>query len=276
MSQQQTFTGTGIPGAADIQFVAGNDGVSVPPNPATHVINIVGNTTQGVSTSGNAGTFTETITVANATTAQIGVTSLATNAETIAGVVTTKATTPDDIKAKLGVQTLHGLALGNGTAGAVAWLGEAQNGYIPIGSTGNNPVLGPITSLDGSIAIALGAGTIDLSVTGTSGGSGITVGAVTADIATFALGALAGTYQLEARVKGFEATGPSSAGYNLFATFITDGVTATLVGQQTIFNESAALVNADAYFIASGGSAVIQVLGAAGLTIQWTATGLKT
>lgn len=164
MSQQQSFNSSSIPSTPNIQFLQGNDSVPVGPDPTTHIIKLIGDTVQGVSVT-NTAPNQETITIDNATTSQIGVTSLATNAETIAGTVTTKATTPDDIKAKLGVQTLHGLAYGGGTTAALNWLAEASNGQIPIGSTGNAPVLGNITSLDGTVTVINGAGTIDLSTT---------------------------------------------------------------------------------------------------------------
>lgn len=164
MSQQQMFTGGNSPITPDIEFLAGNDGIQVGPNPATFTINVVGNNTQGVNVTGNAGTYTETITMFDMTTTQKGVTTLATNAEAIAGTDTTKAITADDLKAKLGVQTLHGLAYGMGTAAAIAWLAEASNGQIPIGSTGNPPVLGQPTSLGGTIAWTFGAGTINAEV----------------------------------------------------------------------------------------------------------------
>lgn len=247
MSQQQTFqTGGGGGGAVD--SVTGTNGVVASPN-------------------------TGDVTVAgiNATTSQIGVVTLATNAETIAGTVTTKVTTPDDIKAKLGVQTLHGLAYGAGTAAAVAWLGEASNGQIPIGQTGGIPILGNITSLDGSIIVTNGAGTIDLKVAHAAEGTATTVGATNANVLSVPLGATPGTFQFEARVKGYDASTPAGAGYNIYATFITDGATATLVGNQSIFNQSVALADSDAVFIASGNDAVLQVLGVTGLTINWSA-----
>lgn len=271
MSQQQSFGGSSIPGAANIEFVAGNTGGNVPPNPATHVINITGDTTQGAHVNGTPGTYTEVITIDNATTLQKGVVLLASNAETIAGTDTTKATTPDDIKAKLGVQTLHGLAYGAGTAAAVQWLGEASNGQIPIGKTGNSPVLANITSTDATVKITNGAGTIDLSVANEIQGTTSTIGAVTSNIITVPLGAVAGVFQFEARVKGFDSVTPSAAGYNVYATLRTNGISATLVGNQSVFNEDAAFNNADAYFIASGNNAVLQVLGVAGLTINWSA-----
>lgn len=102
-------------------------------------------------------------------------------------------------------------------------------------------------------------------------GEATTVNAVTADVLTIPLGSVAGTFQFEARVKAYEATTPAGAGYNVYGTFITDGSAATLVGDQPIFNEDAALAAADAYFIASGNDAILQVLGVAGLTINWIA-----
>jgi hypothetical protein len=110
-----------------------------------------------------------------------------------------------------------------------------------------------------------------VSIANTFNGTGTTVGATTANIITIPLGGVAGTYQFEARVAAFESGTPSSAGYNLYGTFRTDGTTATLIGNQDIFNEDAALNAANAYFIASGNNAVLQVLGVTGLTIAWVA-----
>lgn len=251
MSQQQAFQTSS--GATAVNSVTGANGVDATP------------TTGAVTVSG-----------INATTTQVGVVTLATNAETIAGTSTTKVTTPDDIKAKLGVQTAHGLAYGAGTAAAVAWLGEAANGQIPIGQTGGIPVLNNITSLNGTVTITNGPGTIDLSVTNENVGTVTTVGATTQNIITIPLGAVAGTYQFEARVKAFDASTPSGAGYNIYATLRTDGATATLIGNQDVFNEDPALATADAYFIASGNNAVLQVLGVTGLTINWSAESEKT
>lgn len=99
-----------------------------------------------------------------------------------------------------------------------------------------------------------------------------TVGSTTDNIITVPLGAVAGTFQFEARVKAYEETTPAGAGFNIYATFTTDGAAATLVGDQPIFNEDSALMDADAYFIASGNNAILQVLGVTGLTIDWTAS----
>lgn len=101
-----------------------------------------------------------------------------------------------------------------------------------------------------------------------------TVGAVTANIITIPLSTTPGTNQFVATVKGFESTTPASAGYSIYGTFRTDGATATLVGNEDIFAEDAALVAADAYFTASGNNAIVQVLGVAGKTISWSATAM--
>lgn len=167
MSQQQTFLGSSIPATANIEFIQGNDGIPVPPDPATHIVQLLGNTTQGIQTSGNAGTFTETITALDATTAQKGVILLATNATTITGASTTTVVTPAGLNAKLGAQTLNALPYGGGSTAALNWLAAATNGQIPIGSTGNPPSLANITSTDGSITITNGPGTINLKANNT-------------------------------------------------------------------------------------------------------------
>ena len=156
------------------------------------------------------------------------------------------------------------------SAAAVAWLAEASDGKIPIGSTGNPPVLANITSLDGTITVTNGPGTIDLSATSIKGTT-TTIGAVTADILTIPLGVIAGTFQLEARVKAYDSVIPSAAGYNLFSTVLTDGITGTLIGNQPIYNESMILEDADAYFVVVGNNAILRVLGVAAITLDWTA-----
>lgn len=98
-----------------------------------------------------------------------------------------------------------------------------------------------------------------------------TIDAVTANVITIPLAGTPGVYQFEARVKGFDAATPSAGGYNVYATVRTTGVAATVVGNENVFNEDLTFTDADAYFIASGNSAILQVLGVAGLTIDWTA-----
>lgn len=127
--------------------------------PAANNINIKGTSAQGITSSASGSTVTYTI--SDWTTTQKGVGVLATNAETIAGTSTTKVVTPDDLKAKLGTQTSNGLAYGAGTTAAISWLGAATNGQLPIGSTGNAPVLATLTAGSG-ITITNAAGSITI------------------------------------------------------------------------------------------------------------------
>jgi len=60
MSQSGVYEENVNPSAQPVLFVVGNDDVPVPPDPATGDINIIG--ASGISTSGNAGTYTLTIT----------------------------------------------------------------------------------------------------------------------------------------------------------------------------------------------------------------------
>lgn len=150
-----TVTATG----ADNTFSA-DSGTAIP---VAGVVNLNGTSAQGISTSASGNTVTWTI--ANATTGQKGVVALATNAEAIAGTDTAKAITADDLKAKLGTQTSNGFAFGAGTSSAISWTTEPTNGQLPIGSTGNQPVLATLTAGAG-ISITNGAGSITIASTG--------------------------------------------------------------------------------------------------------------
>lgn len=104
-------------------------------------------------------------------------------------------------------------------------------------------------------------------------GSGQTIGAVTANLITFPMGAVAGMRILEAKVEGFEATGPGGVAYNLVGGARTTGAAATLVGVvDKVVLEDAALVTADANLVQSGNNIIVQVTGVAGLTINYKAT----
>lgn len=131
--------------------------------PSGNNLNILGTSAQGISTSGSGSTVT--ITASSSTTTQKGVVALATNAEAIAGTDTTKAITSDDLKAKLGTQTVHGLPIGEGTSSALTWTAAPTNGQLLIGSTGADPALNTLTPGTG-ISIANGAGSISISSTG--------------------------------------------------------------------------------------------------------------
>lgn len=163
MSQSGPLSSSGSGGPV-VETLTGNSGGPVGPDAAFN-IDILGNTSTGITVVGNAGTNTLTIIASAATTTQFGTIELATNAETIAGTDTTKAITADDLKAKLGTQTPHSLALFQGTSSAMTPLGVATDGQIPIGSTGVDPVLATLTAGLG-ISITNGPGTITIAQTG--------------------------------------------------------------------------------------------------------------
>jgi hypothetical protein len=163
MSQSGSLTTTGS-GASPIETLTGNSGGPVSADAAFN-INVIGNNTAGINIVGTPGTNTLTVSCMQATTAQRGTVFLATDAQAIAGTDTVNALTSSNLAAKLGTQTIHSLALFQGSTGAMTPLGAATNGQIPIGSTGLDPVLATITAGAG-ITVSNGAGTITISATG--------------------------------------------------------------------------------------------------------------
>lgn len=128
--------------------------------PSSNNLNVVGDSVQGTATSGSASTLV--VTAIDASTTQKGVLETSTNAESIAGSSTAVGVTPASLSAKLGSQTSNGIAYGAGTTSAVNWLAEASDGQLPIGSTGNPPVLATLTEGNGiTITNAAGSITID-------------------------------------------------------------------------------------------------------------------
>ena len=106
------------------------------------------------------------------------------------------------------------------------------------------------------------------SITGTTS----TVGAVNANIVTLPLGAVPGTYTFDIFLAAFNAATPAGAGYAIVASVRTTGAAAVLIPNQAIDEfEEAVLIPADAQVTVAGNTAIIQVTGVAGLTIEWSA-----
>ena len=162
-----------------------------------------------------------------------------------------------------------------GASGVLQTPFALTNGQLAIGSTGAQPAAGAITSLDGSLTVTLGAGTINITVAGSGGGAtgtGSTVGAVTADVITFPLGATPGTYSLEVQVSGFDAGTPAGIGVTLSAAVRTDGAAATLISTpDKVVLEEAALVGATADVVVAANTAIVRVTGVAAITLNWVA-----
>lgn len=100
-----------------------------------------------------------------------------------------------------------------------------------------------------------------------------TVGAVTADAVTFALGASPGVFTFDINISAFESATPLGSGYKIFGTVRTTGAAATLIGTpDKVVHEEGALSAANADLVISGNNAIIRVTGVVALTINWGTT----
>lgn len=119
-----------------------------------------------------------------------------------------------------------------------------------------------------------GSNNLIISIQNTQIDTGQTIGATTINLSTIPLGA-AGTYFFECRVAAYNASTPLAGGYSTFTTFRTDGVTAVVVGDtDAIEHVEGALDDTLVEMVGSGNSALLQVTGVAGLTIDWGAVSL--
>ena len=221
MSQSGALSSTGGSGGLVIETITGNSGGPVGPD-ATFNINLLGNNTLGIDIIGNPGTNTLTIIGIVSSTTQIGVIQIATNAETITGTDTSKAVTPDDLSAKLGVQTQFGVAIGNTTSGALNWSSAGTDGQVLIAATAADPAFSSLSSSDSSITFTPGPNTLSLQVSG-----GTTVGkTITGDSG----GALS----------------PTAGNWNLLGSgsITTSGAASTLTTQLTGLTNHAVLIGA--------------------------------
>ena len=136
MSQSGTFNNHIFPPGSGVQTITGNAGGNVGPDLFNN-INVIGAGAIGVA--GNPALNTLTISAVSATTLVVGVVRLATDAETIAGALSSVANTPASLKAKLGTQTLDTIPYGNGTGNAIQWTAAGTSGQILAGNTGAPP-----------------------------------------------------------------------------------------------------------------------------------------
>jgi hypothetical protein len=148
-------------GAAPIEKITGNTGGAVGPSLGGN-INLTG--TNPITVAGTPATNSLAISILPASTTQVGVVELATNAETIAGVDSTAAVVSSSLAAKLGSQTLNGVAYGGGSSAALNWTAVGNNGQVLIGATGGAPAFNSLTSTGGTIAFTPGANSLNLEV----------------------------------------------------------------------------------------------------------------
>lgn len=112
--------------------------------------------------------------------------------------------------------------------------------------------------------------TLTITLDNSQFGTGQTIGAVTDDIISLPLGAVATTRIVEAKIVGFDAVTPSGCAYNLICGVRTTGLAGTIINVQDKYNaEEAATAGCDASFVVVGNNIVVRVTGQAGLTIDW-------
>lgn len=251
----------------------GNDGVVVFPNAGGN-LNIVG--AGAIHVTGSIPTFTETISVDVATDTVEGVTTLANNALAVAGTNNDHAVTPASLAAKLGTQTLNGIAYGQGIDTAIAWTAASTSSAtvpaILLARTSGVPSFGTLISSDGTVDFAYtdGAQTIDI----TTGGANIaTVQTVDATpTALYTLPVLANrAVTLYADIIGAKADYSAAIGGNVEATARRAGGGLTMVGVPVVnLNEDSAGAP-DFTIVVSGNDLVVQVTGEALTTYNWRA-----
>lgn len=96
-----------------------------------------------------------------------------------------------------------------------------------------------------------------------------TIGAVTADLTTITL-PTTGTYTIESRIAAWESTGPAGAGFAINGVVRLSGGSAVLIGDSDgFFHSDASLNDLDVNIVVSANTAIIRVLGVAGLTVNW-------
>lgn len=162
---------------------------------------------------------------------------------------------------------------------ATSYVTDVNSPAIPIANVLN--VFGNDTTANNNNGIrtdgSSGSNTLTVQLTNRLQGTGTTIGATTADLVTFSLGATPGAYNFELKVIGFDAVTPSATGFTILGTMRTSGAAATLVGtpDETVV-EDVAMITADVDMVASGNNLIIRSTGVAGLTINWNVFALYT
>lgn len=117
---------------------------------------------------------------------------------------------------------------------------------------------------------------VQMELTNRVRGTGTAVGAVTADLITFDLGATPAVYRFSILVAGRVTAGTvgDGVGYTIDGSIRTDGAAATVISTPDIdADEDLSVVGALISFIASGNNMVVRATGAAGSTITYNAVG---
>lgn len=154
-----------------------------------------------------------------------------------------------------------------------------------IPDSGTNPVVADasnnITIVGGSsssfsesgIATVGGTNTLTINLTNRASGQVNTSDATPTTILTLPLGAAAAVYSLEGFATAKTAVSGDGSSYFFYASFKTDGVTASEIGTDypTFFEDTVFNATGNTTASASGGNVIIQVTGIAGTVVHWDA-----
>lgn len=117
---------------------------------------------------------------------------------------------------------------------------------------------------------------LEIVITNRIQGTVTTVGLVTTPIITF-IPTIIGTYAIECRVAAYNTTSLLGSAYSIFFGVRFDGVNSNLCGvADIIVNEEGAMSSAKTTVTVSGASVLINGVGYAAQTINWSAVGLYT
>lgn len=107
-------------------------------------------------------------------------------------------------------------------------------------------------------------------------GTVTTVGLVTSAMITFTPTVI-GTYAIEVRIGAYNTTSSLGAGYSVFGSVRFDGVNSNLCGTpDKIVNEEGAMSSANVTITVSGANILVNGVGYAAQTINWSGVGLYT
>lgn len=249
----------------DVTSLTGDFGIQVGPT-AGGTINING--TNPISIIGNPAGNQLQVEIQTATTTQIGATTLASNALTIGGVDTTHAVTPAALQAKIGTETLDGVAYGGGPTAAIDWTAAGTNGQVLIGATGAPPAFATITS--STLTITPGPNSLDIEIGGGTSFMVTTTDATPTALATFAIPTNQ-AITLIAEIIGAKADYSAAIGGEATATARRAAGALAMVGSPIIDLNTDSGGAPDFNVVVSSNNLVLQVTGEAATTYNWKA-----
>lgn len=158
---------------------------------------------------------------------------------------------------------------------ATSYVTDVNSPAIPIANVLN--VIGGETSANTVDGIrtdgSSGSNTLTIQLTNRLSGSVTTIDATPTALITFTAGVVPTIYNFEARVAAFDHTDTAGGSYLIISGVRTTGAATSLLGvnDETVIEE-AAMNTSSIDIIISGNTAIVEVTGIAGKTIDWSGT----